>query len=90
MVRQGMNFMQGRAFCIVLGDDPFSAFSVGDPMSFAEAIEKILALQTEAGLERCGAVVQAGMYDFRVSRRGLCAYCMVFLDEESRCGRYLG
>lgn len=54
---------------VCLGDDPFPHVGVRDGVFGAEGIHHLSTADAEAGFERVGAVVEAGVDDlFRVSR----------------------
>lgn len=78
--------LEGLALGVVLRDDPFARVAVGYVVGGAKVVEHFFAADAEVGLEGGGAVVDAGVDDLGVARRGFCAWVEVALEEEGGGG----
>ena len=85
LARERVHFLQLAHLLRVLRDDPFLRVAVRDAVARAQLVEHALAAQTEVGLERAVAVVESGVDDFAVARRGFAADHAVALDQERAC-----
>ena len=71
-------------FGLVGGDDELAAAGVRDPVRLAMGVEAPPALDAEPRLEAAGGVVDAGMDDLAVARRGLFPDAALRLHDQHR------
>ena len=74
-----LNLLERRELNVILCDDPFAGSAMGNAMFLAKGVELLLARDTEFGLQRVGAVIDAGMDHFAVPGGDFCAYGIVAL-----------